>query len=90
VAGYLIAQSQRLGPWLADTPEAAESLLCQALSLFSADASVLVPEQNLAARALLERYGFTSGHRWQSMRRGGIPDPQRRQWLYGYANFYFG
>jgi GNAT superfamily N-acetyltransferase len=90
VAGYLIAQKQRIGPWLADTPEAAEALLCQALSLFSGSASVLVPEHNLAARALLERFGFTPGRRWQSMRRGGISELQRRQWLYGYANFYFG
>ncbi len=90
VAGYLIAQSQRLGPWLAETPEAAEALLHQALPLYPANAQVLVPECNQAATTLLERAGFTPGRRWHSMRRGGVPDLQRRQWLYGYANFYFG
>ena len=90
VAGYLIAQANRLGPWLADTPEVADALLRQALPLCPANAQVLVPEYNRAAAALLERSGFTPGRRWHSMRRGEVPDLQRRRWLYGYANFYFG
>lgn len=90
MAGYLIAQSNRLGPWLADTAQAAESLLCHALPLCSANAQVLVPECNQTATALLERVGFSPRRRWHSMRRGGVPDLQRCHWLYGYANFYFG
>ncbi len=90
VTGYLIAQPHRLGPWLADSPETAESLLVQALPLFAANTQVVVPACNQEATALLERAGFAPGRRWHSMRRGGIPDLQRRQWLYGYANFYFG
>ncbi len=90
VAGYLMAQAHRLGPWLADTPQAAESLLCRALPLCSGDVQVLVPEYNRAATTLLERVGFAPGPRWHSMRRGGIADVQRRGWLYGYANYYFG
>jgi hypothetical protein len=90
IAGYLIAQAQRLGPWLAETPEAAASLLHQALPLIAGNAQVLVPACNQEARILLEHAGFTPGKRWRAMRRGGAPDLQRRQWLYGYANFYVG
>jgi hypothetical protein len=90
VAGYLMAQAYRLGPWLAETPEVAEALLCQALPLCPANAQVLVPECNQAATTLLERAGFIPGRRWHSMRRGGVPDLRRRHWLYGYANFYVG
>jgi GNAT superfamily N-acetyltransferase len=90
VAGYLIAQSHRLGPWLADTAQAADSLLSQALPLCSADVQTLVPECNRAAATVLERVGFSPGRRWHSMRLGGVSDLQRRRWLYGYANFYFG
>jgi GNAT superfamily N-acetyltransferase len=90
VTGYLIAQSNRLGPWLADTAQAAASLLHHALPLCSADVQVLVPECNWAATTLLERVGFVAGRRWHSMRLGGVPDLQRRRWLYGYANYYFG
>jgi GNAT superfamily N-acetyltransferase len=90
VAGYLMAQAHRLGPWLAGTEQAAEALLCRALPLCSADAQVLVPECNRAATTLLERVGFSPGRRWHSMRHGGAPDLRRRRWLYGYASFYFG
>lgn len=90
VAGYLIAQANRLGPWLADTPEVADALLSRALPLCPAHAQVLVPEYNRAAAALLERSGFTPGRCWHSMRRGGVPHLQRRGYLYGYASFYFG
>jgi hypothetical protein len=91
ITGYIIAQNRRLGPWLADTPEIAESLLQQALHLaFSPSPMVIIPEYNQAARSLLTRVGFMPGHRWQSIRLGGIADLQRRQWLYGYANLYFG
>jgi GNAT superfamily N-acetyltransferase len=90
VTGYLMSQSKRLGPWLADTPEIAASLLRRALPLCSTTTLALVPESNQAAITLLERTGFTPERRLHSMRRGGVPQIQRRQWLYGYANFYFG
>jgi ribosomal protein S18 acetylase RimI-like enzyme len=91
VAGYLIVQTQRLGPWLADTMEVAESLLRRALYRSPPEPlSALVPECNGEARALLERYGFTPGRRWHAMRRGEASAFPQRERLYGYANFYFG
>jgi Acetyltransferase (GNAT) domain len=91
IAGYLIAQARCLGPWVADTPEIAGSLLQHALRLsFSPSPMVLIPEYNRAARLLLEEAGFLPERRWQSMHLGRIPDLRRRQWLYGYTNFYCG
>jgi hypothetical protein len=90
VSGYLIAQAKTLGPWFANTPEIAASLLRQALPLCSTDMQALVPEHNQAALALMERAGFTPTRRLSAMRLGGAPELERRQWLYGYANFYFG
>ncbi len=91
ITGYIVAQPHRLGPWLADTPEVAESLLLHALHLsFARPPQALVPEYNQAARQLLERAGFLPTRHWQSMHLGGIPDLRSRQWLYGYANFYCG
>jgi hypothetical protein len=91
IAGYLIAQARRLGPWVADTPDIAGSLLQHALRLsLSPSPMALIPEYNQAARLLLKEAGFLPERRWQSMRLGGIPDLHRRQWLYGYANFYCG
>jgi len=91
IAGYLMAQARRLGPWVADTPELAGSLLQHALRLaFSLSPMALIPASNQAGRLLLKEAGFLPERRWQSMRLGGIPDLHRRQWLYGYANFYCG
>lgn len=90
VSGYLIAQAKTLGPWLADTPEIAASLLRQALPLCSTGMQALVPEHNQAALAMVEGAGFTPMRRLSAMRLGGAPELERRQWLYGYANFYFG
>jgi len=90
VTGYLIAQAKTLGPWLAESPEVAEALLRRALPLCSADTQALVPESNHAALAMVERAGFTPMRRLAAMRLGGAPELERRQWLYGYANFYAG
>ncbi|HEY0757397.1 MAG TPA: GNAT family N-acetyltransferase [Ktedonobacteraceae bacterium] len=92
IAGYLIAQRERrLGPWVADTPDIARSLLQHALRLpFAWSPMVLVPDCNQAAQQLLKEAGFLPGRQWQSMHLGGTPNLQHRQWLYGYANFYCG
>lgn len=90
VTGYLIAQTAMLGPWLAETPEVAAALLRRALPLCSADMQAFVPEHNQAALALVERAGFTCMRRLSSMRLGGHAELERRQWIYGYANFYLG
>lgn len=91
IEGYLIAQTHRLGPWVADSPEIAGSLLQHALHLsFASSPMALIPEYNQAAVLLLKAAGFQPTRRWQSMRLGSVPDLLPRQWLYGYANFYCG
>ncbi|HEX3272086.1 MAG TPA: GNAT family N-acetyltransferase [Ktedonobacterales bacterium] len=91
LTGYLVAQEQRLGPWVATTPEAAEALLAHALALPYAEApSVLVPTLNCDATDLLERIGFTSSRELRHMRHGGEPGLQRRERIYGQASFAIG
>jgi predicted N-acetyltransferase YhbS len=91
LTGYLVAQKQRLGPWVASTPEAAETLLAHALTLpYSETPSVLVPALNRDATELLERSGFASSREMPHMRYGGEPGLQHRERLYGQASFAIG
>jgi GNAT superfamily N-acetyltransferase len=91
LTGYIVAQEQRLGPWVAATLEAAEALLAHALSLpYSEALSVLVPALNRDATELLERSGFSYTRELRHMRYGGEPALQRRERLYGQASFAIG
>jgi Acetyltransferase (GNAT) family/Acetyltransferase (GNAT) domain len=91
ITGYLVAQEQRFGPWVAATPEAAEALLAHALTLpYPAAPSVLVPALNRHAIDLLERTGFMASRELRHMRHGGEPALQRRERLYGQASFAIG
>jgi len=91
ITGYLVAQEQRIGPWVAATPEAGEALLTHALTLQYATApNVLVPVLNRDATDLLERSGFRSSRELRHMRHGGEPGLQRRERLYGQASFAIG
>jgi predicted N-acetyltransferase YhbS len=91
ITGYLVAQEQRFGPWVAATQEAAEALLAHALTLpYAAAPSVLVPALNRHAVDLLERTGFTSSRDLRHMRHGGEPALQRRERIYGQASFAIG
>lgn len=91
VSGYLIAQRRMLGPWMAETPDAAASLLDTALALPFDDApSAIVPAANADATRLLEQRNFVSQRTLAHMRRGGRPMPERRARLYGQASFAIG
>jgi GNAT superfamily N-acetyltransferase len=91
IDGYLIAFEERIGPWVAATPETAEGLLTHALTLpFTTGPSVFVPALNRAAIELLERSGFTSSRALRHMRYGGEPALERRRRLYGQASFAIG
>ncbi len=91
LTGYLVAQEQRLGPWVAATPEGAEALLAHALTLpYPGAVSALVPALNRDATELLERYGFASSREMPHMRYGGEPRLQQRGRLYGQASFAIG
>lgn len=91
ISGYLFAQSEKLGPWAANTPEAAETLLATALSLpFDNTVKAIVPSSNPSARELLIRYGFQEKRALSHMRRGGSASPGCCAMLYGMASFAIG
>lgn len=91
ITGYLIAQRSALGPWVAETPEAASALLDAALALpFDGAPTVIAPAANPHAAALLERRDFAPQRALAHMRRGGRPMPARRTRLYGQASFAIG
>jgi len=59
VDGYLIAQRNRIGPWVMQSSEKAELMLRAALSLpFPGPISVAVPSENMDAVTLLQDNGF--------------------------------
>ena len=86
VAGYLIAQPQILGPWMAEDAAAAVALLAAALALpFDRPPVAYAPEPNVGAAALLPRFGFTAQPESLRMRRGGPGPVGRPECLYGLA-----
>jgi hypothetical protein len=86
VAGYVIAQPQILGPWMAEDAGAAEALLAAALALpFDGPPVAYAPEANAGAAALLPRLGFTPHPESLRMRRGGPGPVGRPECLYGLA-----
>jgi predicted N-acetyltransferase YhbS len=71
IAGFVIAQEQRIGPWVAREAAIAEILLAAALSLPFADTpTVIAPGVNTAVRAMLGRHGFSQTGGTRHMRRG--------------------
>jgi GNAT superfamily N-acetyltransferase len=91
ISGYLFAQAQTLGPWVARTPAAAEALLKTALLLaFEGAPSALVPSSNADASTLLLRYGFSPQRSLRRMRWGGAAHPGQRSRLYGQASLAIG
>jgi predicted N-acetyltransferase YhbS len=71
LAGFVIAQEQRIGPWVARDAAIAEVLLTAARSLpFAGAPTVIAPGVNTAVRAMLSRHGFSQTGRTRHMRRG--------------------
>jgi predicted N-acetyltransferase YhbS len=71
LAGFVIAQEQRIGPWVAREAAIAESLLTAALSLpFAGAPTVITPGVNTAVREILGRHGFSQTGGTRHMRRG--------------------
>ena len=87
ITGYLIAQAQTIGPWVAHSVEDAEQLLQCALALpYSAEPVVFVSARNIAALTLLARYGFVQTRSLGHMRRGLPVQRGRETTLYGQAS----
>lgn len=91
ISGYLFAQIETIGPWVAGDRDSAEALLAAALLLqFEPAPRVLIPGANSSGSALLQRYGFSPQRTLRHMRRGGDGSPTRRELLYGQASFALG
>ena len=91
MAGYLFAQTRRLGPWAARSPQAAEALLQAALTLpYKEVPLAIAPATNTAAIDLLERHGFRHELTNRHMQRGPSTMPGRRTAIYGQTSFAVG
>ena len=94
VCPYIMASPRSIGPWVADDVDdcgnTAELLLLEALKLpFEAEPTVIAPDTNTAAKALLGRYGFRAVRRTVSMRRGPEVSSDQNK-LYAQVSFAVG
>ncbi len=91
ITGYVIAQTNVIGPWVARTIEDAEQLLRQALALsYAAQPRVFVSAQNENALQLLKRYGFSQTRSLSHMRKGLFIERSRPTTLYGQVSLGLG
>jgi GNAT superfamily N-acetyltransferase len=91
MAGYLIAQTRRLGPWAARSPRDAEALLRAALTLtYKGIPLAIAPATNTTASDLLGRHGFRCVSTNRHMQRGRSDIPGRRTAIYGQTSFAVG
>ncbi|GHO93989.1 GNAT family N-acetyltransferase [Reticulibacter mediterranei] len=88
ITGFLIAQEDMLGPWMATNVEVAEQLLSRAQALpFAGAPRAIIPVSNEAGMRLLHRYGFREQRTLAHMRLGpSVPGRDRRH-IYGQASF---
>ncbi len=91
MAGYLFAQTRRLGPWAARSPQDAEALLQAALTLtYKGPPLAIAPQQNAVAADLLDHYDFRHVLTNRHMQRGQSTTPGRRASVYGQTSFAVG
>jgi ribosomal protein S18 acetylase RimI-like enzyme len=98
LAGYLIAQTTRIGPWISTSSTAAEALLSAALPLsFDGSIKIIVPAENKAATQLFNRLGAVEGQSHLHMVKefavrhtNQIHLPGRREFIYAQASFIAG
>ena len=90
ISGYLFKQARTIGPWVASTPEDAETLLRHVLALpFFGAYSINVSVANQHASRLLSHYGFRQQRVLSHMRRGHAPLRDRIK-LYAQTSFALG
>jgi predicted N-acetyltransferase YhbS len=95
LAGYLIAQTIKIGPWISTSSMAAEALLSAALPLsFDGPVRMIVPSENKAAVQLFNRLGAVEGQSHIHMVKGisaqlnqPVNLPGRREFIYSQASF---
>lgn len=89
--GFIFAQRNRIGPWVAQRPQDAATLLRAALSLtYDGTVSVFAPEMNQEGTALLKRYGFEIARTNRHMGRGQGGPPLDQSRIYGLTSFALG
>jgi hypothetical protein len=87
ITGYLLAQPQSIGPYIAQTPEDAQTLLQAALRLpFESPPRIIIPEENTAALAVVQTIGFQRVRSFRHMCHGEVPTALRRDQIYGLAS----
>jgi hypothetical protein len=91
LAGYLFAQTTRIGPWVMLQRQSAEALLQAALGLsFEEMPSLHVPSGNRAALELLQRHGFEPVRYDLHMGRGVNGPPGQRQKIFAQTSLAVG
>lgn len=98
LAGYLIAQITKIGPWISTSTMAAEALLSLALPLpFDGPMKMIVPSENKAAVLLFNRLGAVEGQSHLHMVKGisarliqPVNLPGQREFIYSQASFAVG
>ncbi|MCX8062177.1 MAG: GNAT family N-acetyltransferase [Anaerolineales bacterium] len=91
IRGFLIAQPQRPGPYVACSVEDAADLLEAALTLnFEGEINVIAPAANRYAEDLFQQYGFQFLRALPHMGWGLLPSPCQRQFIYGQTSFALG
>jgi GNAT superfamily N-acetyltransferase len=91
IVGYVYAQKNRIGPWVATHPQAAERLLQAVLALpYEGPVSIAVPEANPGAQELLERNGFQMVRGNTHMGRGTGKPPGQRESIYAQTSLAVG
>ena len=83
INGYLIAQDKSIGPWVSQKKEDAELLLKAALPLFNGPLTVIAPNENSDASALLQGFNFERVRVLRHMIRGSIKPAGQRENVYG-------
>jgi ribosomal protein S18 acetylase RimI-like enzyme len=85
IKGYLIAQERSIGPWVAKKKIDAELLLKAAMSLSFGNrpVTIIVPEENSGAAALLQNAGFEKVRALRHMVLGSKKPAGQRDIVYG-------
>ncbi len=90
-SGYLIAQRNRIGPWVMLQPNHAEDLLLAALALpYDETISMNIPSVNQEAVEMAQSHGFELVRANQHMGRGTGGVPGRRRMIYSQTNLAVG
>ena len=84
-SGYLIAQEKSIGPWISQSKVDAELLLKAALSLSFSNGpvTVIIPDENSNAKALIQRYGFERVRVLRHMIKDSKRPAGQRETVYG-------